>query len=149
MPRALVAASLGATLLASCTGGGEGDGSPGAPRCANPVKGPDGWILVRTRDVREGDHVGVRQEYRDPRGRRLFFLLGISGEVGEGLPFAGTIPVADGSEARLLGRDLTWALAWEAEPPCSATAVIGQGMPRSRFLAEMRETGIFGRRKGA
>ena len=133
-----------AAILAACSPADEpGGGDPRAvPRCTNPAKGVEGFVLTRTREFPERGHVGVRLEYRSPRGERLFYLVGISGEVGEGLPPVDEIELADGSDARLLGRGETWVLAWRDDPPCEPVAVVANGIGRARFLSLMRETGL-------
>ncbi len=133
-----------AALLAACSPAGEtgGEDPRAVPRCTNPAKGVEGFLLVRTREFPERGHVGVRLEYRSPDGERLYYLVGISGDVGEGLPLADEIRLADGSAARLLGRGTTWILSWRDEPPCEPVAVIANGIGRARFLALMRESGL-------
>ena len=134
-----------AALLAGCGGGPERPDAPEAPplpTCGNPAKGVKGFVLVERRQFRERDHVGVRLEYRDRDGRLLTYLVGVPGEVGEGLPLDRELHLADGNDGRLLGRGATWILAWDDEPPCTPVAVVGNRLARSRFLELMRETGL-------
>jgi hypothetical protein len=138
-----------AALAAACSGsgtplGGAGTSSPSPhvatrPRCTAPGTGLRGYVLVRTREIRFPDHVGVRSEFRDPRGRLLFFLVGIPGEVGEGLPVVeDELELVDGSVARVLGRGRTWVLAWSGEPPCDDLAVVGNELSRESFERALR-----------
>jgi hypothetical protein len=134
-----------AVLLAGCGGGAEHAATPEAPplpRCGNPAKGVAGFVLVERREFRERDHVGARLEYRDREGRLLTYLVGVPGEVGEGLPLDRELRLADGNDGRLIGRGSTWILAWDDEPPCTPVAVIGNRLARPRFLELMRETGL-------
>jgi hypothetical protein len=109
------------------------------PTCRAPGTGLRGYVLVRTREIRFADHVGVRSEFRDPRGRRIFLLLGIPGEVGEGLPVVDPeVDLADGSVGRLLGRDRIWILAWAGEQPCDDMAVVGNELSRGSFERALR-----------
>jgi hypothetical protein len=135
-----------AALAVACSNGGERSPAatspppdPARPRCTAPGTGLRGYVLVRTREIRFADHVGVRTEFRDPRGRRLFFLLGIPGEVGEGLPLVdGERQLVDGSTARLLGRGDTWVLSWRGPPPCDDLAVVGNELSRGSFERALR-----------
>lgn len=161
-----VGTALLAGLLMACAGGrgpaggpgpgGPGPGRPGAtagrpappevkPRCGmRPGRVPDGFVLAGTEDLDEGDHVGVRREYRDPAGRLLVYLLGIAGEVGEGATVVEEHRLADGSTARLLGDrgGPNWALVWDLPPPCRQAAVVGNGMTRREFTGLMQEAGV-------
>jgi hypothetical protein len=138
-------------LAMACSGGGEpspraapppGDAAS-RPRCSAPGTGLRGYVLVRTREIRYADHIGVRREFRDPRGRRLYFLLGIPGGVGEGLPVADPqVEMGDGSVGRILGHDRIWVLAWDAEPPCDDMAVVGNELSRESFERALRAAHI-------
>jgi hypothetical protein len=114
----------------------------GRPACAAPGTGLQGFVLVSEDERRYPDHVGARMEFRDPEGRRIFFLLGIPGEVGEGLPLVGEPSLVDGTPARLLGEVDRWVLAWEGEPPCRDMAIVGNEIGRSDFEAVLREASI-------
>lgn len=158
MRRLPAAVAAGSLLVASCFGG-RVTGEPAAPPAASRARGhgepaspprcdvlpglaPEGFALVRDRDRPQGGRVGSHRTYRSPDGRRLDYLLGIAGEVGEGLPLAGTPALADGSPARLLGRATTWALVWSEPPPCDQSAIIGNGMTRGEFLALLAAAGV-------
>jgi hypothetical protein len=134
-----------AVLGASCTGdrSAPSAGAAGKPRCeAQPGRGAEGFVLERTREVEEGDHVALRKDYRDRRGRLLVYLLGLSGEVGEGLPFLGDVEVVTGQPARFLGRGENWALVWEEGFPCRQMAVVGNGFRREGFVRVVVEAAI-------
>jgi hypothetical protein len=114
----------------------------GRPVCRAPGTGLQGFVLVREDQRRYGDHVGARMEFRDPEGRRVFFLLGIPGEVGEGLPLVGEPALLDGTPARLLGEEDRWVLAWEGAPPCRDMAIVGNEIGRSEFEGVLRDASI-------
>lgn len=101
-------------------------------------------MLVRTSERRHTDHVGLHLVYRAPGGARLDYLVGVPGEVGEGLPLAGEPELATGERARLLGRDETWVLVWPEPPPCAQSAILGNGMDREEFDEVVEGTGILG-----
>ncbi len=106
---------------------------------------PERFELQTRAQVHESDHVGVRMSYRDPAGRRLHFTSGISGEIGEAMPEAGTFQVPTGGTGRLLGfpgagRD--WILVWEEEPPCDARSVTGLAFTRAEFEDVLVASGL-------
>jgi hypothetical protein len=84
----------------------------------------------------------VHRTYRDESGIRLDLLLGVEGEVGEGLPLRGQVDLASGVQGRLLGRARTWILAWEEPPPCGQTALIVNGIGRRSFRRLVAGTGL-------
>jgi hypothetical protein len=110
--------------------------------CVQPGTGLEGYVLFRRGERRYHDHLGVRMEFRDPSGRRIYFLLGIPGEVGEGLPLAGTPRLLDGSVGRLLGEEDRWALVWQGDPPCEDMAVVGNLISKSAFRRALRAASI-------
>ena len=141
---AVIVATVG-ILGASCVGDPAPTSSddPGPPRCGTvPGRALEGFALVDTVDVPASDHVGVRMTLRDREGAEITYLLGIEGEVGEGLPLVDQPSLADGTRARLLGEARTWALAWEGNGPCGATAVIGSKIEKGRFLDLLRSSGL-------
>lgn len=151
MARAAVAA-LSVVVAASCGGGAPAPVRPetaptGAvrPRCDVPRgRAPEGFMLIRTADRPHPDHVGVHIVYRAPGGARLDYLVGVAGEVGEGLPLVEEVEMATGEPARLLGRDDTWVLVWPEPPPCAQSAILGNGMDRTAFDELVEGTGILG-----
>lgn len=126
----------------TATGSPEGGPTATKPRCEDRPGAVEGFVLTRSRDVPQGESIGVREEYRDSEGRSLTYLLGIFGEVGEGLPSEGELDLSGDATARLLGRDQTWVLVWEEQFPCDQIAVIGNGMSREAFEELMTEAGI-------
>lgn len=140
-----VIVAIAGILGASCAGGPTPTASeePGRPRCAAiPGRALEGFALVDQIDVPASDHVGVRMTLRDPDGREITYLLGIEGEVGEGLPLVDSPVLADGAVARLMGEAETWVLAWERDEPCVATAILGSGIERGGFLELLRGSGM-------
>jgi hypothetical protein len=110
--------------------------------CEPPIAPPAGFVQVGRVESRQADHVGVRTSYRSDDGRELQLLAGIPGEIGEGLPLAGTLRLADGLDARLLGGDERWVLVWGSEGICEPYAVIGEGFDRRSFVGLLREIGL-------
>jgi hypothetical protein len=145
----LVALVLGA----GCTGDPpasqpeKADASTGValPRCdASLGAPPPGFLLVRSREIRYRDHVGVREEYRHQDGRLLVYLLGVTGEMGEGATVAKDIELASGKIATLFGSGGSrgWSVSWSDEHPCPQLAVVGNGFRRGEFLAALTDSGI-------
>jgi hypothetical protein len=109
-------------------------GSGPKPTCdVFPGRGVEGFVLERTQPIDEQDHVAVRHEYLDPRGRLLVYLLGVHGEVGEGSPDRQDVALVDGTPARFLGGRGNWVLVWNDHPPCPQVAVVGNGFRREDF----------------
>ena len=140
-------------LGAACTGdrpagGPRTVGSPeaGKPRCdAYMGAPPEGFLLVRSREIRYRDHVGVREEYRHEDGRLLVHLLGVVGEMGEGASVVEDVELAaTGGRATLFGSGgrRGWSVVWSAEHPCPQMAVVANGFSRTEFLEAMRDAGI-------
>ncbi len=132
-------------LSAACGGGGRAGGStasPEPPRCETGFKVPAGFEPAGTFEEPAPDHVGVRLDFRDDRGRELHFSAGIAGEFGEGAAVAGSLRVATGEEATLLGGGETWILVWDEAGPCATHAVIGNGFTRDGFVSVLRESGV-------
>lgn len=145
-----IAAGVAMACLVAAACGGKPAGTTdtgsraGRPTlCAPPAKGVRGFVLVRRYDIAYRDHIGLRLEFRDGRGRRLYFLMGIPGGVGEGLPLLSTPSVAGDAPGRFLGRDDRWVLAWEGPEPCEDMAVVGNDLSRRRFRATMRRMGLW------
>jgi hypothetical protein len=101
-----------------------------------PGRGVEGFVLDRVQRIEEPDHVAVRREYRDPKGRLLVYLLGVFGEVGEGAAASERVSLVDGTPARFLGGAGNWILTWKEEPPCPQMAVVGNGF-RAQAFAEV------------
>ena len=140
-------------LGAGCTGDrpAAAPPSPGAsseagpPRCeASLGAPPEGFLLVRSREIRYRDHVGLREEYRHEDGRLLVHLLGVVGEMGEGASVVEDVELATGEAASLFGSGgrRGWSVVWSDEHPCPQMAVVGNGFSREEFLAAMREARI-------
>lgn len=133
-------------LLAVALAAAAGCASPGAPGgppvCEPPLAPPAGFVQVERVESRQADHVGVRTSYRASDGRELHLLAGIPGEIGEGLPAVGTVRLAEGTDARLLGQDQRWGLVWGSDGFCEPYAVIGEGFDRGSFLGLLHEVGF-------
>ncbi len=146
MTGAAAGALAAAILGAACTGDPRsGPDRPAAqrPRCDTPPgRGPEGFALRRTLEIDEGDRVATRLDYLDPEGRRLVYLLGLSGGIGEGLPVLGAVTIPAGPQARFLGRDEAWMLVWEDAFPCPRSAVVGNGFDRPGFVRLLVELGL-------
>lgn len=113
------------------------------PRCeALPGRAPEGFVLVRTRDVPAPSHIGTHRSYRSPEGARLDILLGAVGQVGEGIRLVEERELPSGLPARLLGEGRRWALVWEGEPPCVRNGIIVEGMGRAAFLGVLERMGL-------
>jgi hypothetical protein len=143
--RTAVAALAAAVLGAGCTDDRITRPTPtaGIPRCENPPgRGPEGFTLKRTREFDEGDRVATRQDYLDPEGRRLVYLLGLSGGIGEGLPLLARTTLPGGQAGRFLGRGEAWMLVWEDPFPCPQMAVVGNGFEREDFVRLLAAAGL-------
>jgi hypothetical protein len=143
--RTAVAALAAAVLGAGCTDDRITRPTPtaGTPRCENPPgRGPEGFTLKRTREFDEGDRVATRQDYLDPEGRRLVYLLGLSGGIGEGLPLLARTTLPGGQAGRFLGRGEAWMLVWEDPFPCPQMAVVGNGFEREDFVRLLAAAGL-------
>jgi hypothetical protein len=105
---------------------------------------PEGFVLVRTREFRYADRIGVREEYRDPDGRLLVHLLGVEGQVGEHATIADEVELATGEPATIFGdgEHPNWSLVWSGRPPCRQLAVVGNGFTRDEFEAAMSDAGL-------
>jgi hypothetical protein len=115
--------------------------SPEPSRCDPALQTPAGFEVTGSMEDPSGDHTGVRVDLRADGGRELHYFAGIAGEFGEGLPDRGTVTLADGSTARLVGRGTTWVLAWEGQEPCSPRIALGTGMDAEGFRVAMRQAG--------
>jgi hypothetical protein len=100
------------------------------------------FALHETQEVRYRTHVALREEYRDANGRRLFYLLGVVGEMGEGPGEFEPVTLADGTPATFFGQREGWGVFWASEHPCPQMAVIGNRMGREEFIGLMQEAGV-------
>jgi hypothetical protein len=100
--------------------------------------------LEETFEEEYPDHVGVRFGFRDDERRELHVLVGILGEIGEGLPVVGEVALADGGTASLQsGPHGVWVAVWEEGDRCDPRAVIANGVEeRSEFLDLLAEAGV-------
>jgi hypothetical protein len=145
--RAWAVAALAASVLAAgCTDERTPEARDPArprPRCDTPPgRGPEGFTLRRTQEVDEGDRTATRLDYRDARGRLLVYLLGLSGEVGEGLPLLAETRLPGGQPSRFLGSGRAWMLVWEEGFPCTQMAVVGNGFDRAGFVRLLVSMGL-------
>ena len=146
--RRATALIVGLTVLGGCTEDRQVPPAAGEPRSARrcdvrPGAVPEGFTLRRTRDIAQGSgRVGVREEYRDRDGRLLVYLLGVAGEVGEGLPLTGRPMVVGGERARFLGEAQNWVLTWHDEPPCSQMSIVGNGFEEEEFVGLLEDAGV-------
>ena len=99
-------------------------------------------MLQRTRELEEGDRIATRLDYRDAQGRLLVYLLGLSGEIGEGLPLLARPTLLGGERARFLGSGQAWMLEWEDAFPCVQVAVVGNHFARTGFVRLLVSMGL-------
>ena len=146
--RGAAALVVGLVVLGGCT---EDHRSRPQPRASEPIEGcdvrpgavPKGFTLRGSRGIPQGnDRVGMREEYRDRAGRLLVYLLGVAGEVGEGLPLGGRPTLMAGGRARFLGQASNWVLTWNEAPPCSQMSIVGNGFERDEFMSLLEEAGV-------
>jgi hypothetical protein len=69
-------------------------------------------------------------------------LVGIPGEIGEGLPAAGQLELTEGSSAELVGRDDVWIAIWDEGDRCDPRAVIGNGFTQETFEEALADAGL-------
>ena len=88
--------------------------------------------------------MGVRQEYRDPRGRVLVYLLGVPGEIGEGATVEDQVELTSGERATLLGTvgGKNWAVVWDGAFPCERNGIVGNGFERDEFAEILETSGV-------
>jgi hypothetical protein len=100
-------------------------------------------MLVRSREISNRDFVATRREYRDVDERLLVYLLGVTGEIGEGAPVVDEVSLANGEGATLLGGPVgNWAITWHEEFPCEQMSVVGNGFSREAFVGLMLDSGL-------
>lgn len=132
-------------LLAACTGGGERErgGTPSVTACEPPMAAPAGFEPLPRFEEEYADHVGVRLGYRDAERREVHVSVGIPGEWGEGLPFGGTVELADGGTAALLGRGReAWLAVWDEGDLCDPRVVLTNGFTRRQFVDLLEDLGV-------
>jgi hypothetical protein len=146
-----IALAVGLVLLgAVCTRerrppGGYGP-AQSSRRCLQiPGRGVEGFSLHRTREIDYPTHVALRTEYRDREGRRLFYLRGVLGEMGEGSGEFEPVTLVNGTPATFFGQRDSWGVYWQDDPPCPQMAVIGNAFRRADFIELMEEARILSR----
>ena len=154
----LIALAVLSVLAAACTGDGAPRSGPSRPASPSPTVSatelptcatwpggpPPDFIQVRERELRAADHVGVREEYRDPSGRVLVYLLGVPGEIGEGATVEEEVALTTGGSATLLGTvaGRNWAVVWDGEFPCERNGIVGNGFGREEFAEALESSGV-------
>ena len=111
--------------------------------CAVRFAAPSGFEPLETfEETTYPDHIGVRLGFRDEERREFHVLVGIPGEIGEGLPSAGDLELAEGRTARLVGQDRVWIVIWTEGDLCDPRAVIGNGFSRDEFVGALEDAGL-------
>jgi hypothetical protein len=130
-----------AVALAGCTAS-----EPAEPEdrlvCEVRFAAPAGFAPLDPFEEEYRDHVGVRLGFRDPQGREFHVLVGIPGEIGEGLPAAGQLELTEGRSAELVGRDDVWIAIWDEGDRCDPRAVIGNGFTQETFKEALADAGL-------
>jgi hypothetical protein len=127
--------------LAGCTRA-EPVESDDRPICELRFAAPAGFAPLDAFEEEYPDHVGVRLGFRDPQGREFHVLVGIPGEIGEGLPTAGELELTEERTAQLVGRDDVWIAIWDEDDRCDPRAVIGNGFTRETFEEALVDAGL-------
>jgi hypothetical protein len=112
------------------------------PTCEVRFEAPSGFEPLSTFEEEYADHVGVRLGFLDEQRRELHVLVGIPGEIGEGLPSAGEVELTEGRSGALLGRETVWVVRWDEADVCDPRAIIGNGFDRPSFLDALAEAGV-------
>ena len=133
-------ATVVAISVAAACGAHRGGDTP--PRCAPPMAVPAGFRVTAAFADPYPDRIASRTSLAGPDGRLLHRFAGVPGDIGEGLRPAGSVALAAGGRARLLGRGTVWALTWTTAGPCGARAILGSGFRRVAFLATLRRAGL-------
>jgi hypothetical protein len=127
--------------LCGCTGS-ETVEPDDRPVCDVRFAAPAGFAPLDSFEEEYPDHVGVRLGFRDPQEREFHVLVGIPGEIGEGLPTAGELELTEGRTAELVGRDDVWIAIWDEDDRCDPRAVIGNGFTRETFGEALVDAGL-------
>jgi len=135
--------SIGLLLVAlGACGGSVGSATDRRPVCEVRFAAPVGFAPIETFEDDYADHVGVRLGYRDDRQREFHVLVGIPGEIGEGLPPAGSLDLREGRIGTLVGEGTVWVVVWNEHDVCDPRAVIGNGFTRSGFEEFLGDAGL-------
>jgi hypothetical protein len=127
--------------LCGCTGSETAE-SDDRPVCEVRFAAPAGFAPLDSFEEEYPDHVGVRLGFRDPQEREFHVLVGIPGEIGEGLPTAGELELTEGRTSELVGRDDVWIAIWDEDDRCDPRAVIGNGFTRETFGEALVDAGL-------
>jgi hypothetical protein len=128
--------------LAGCAGRVAQPSTDDLPMCDVRFAAPTGFAPIETFEDPYPDHVGVRLGFQDPEGRQFHVLSGIPGEIGEGLPAAGSVALSEGRSGELVGRDEVWVVVWDEGDVCDPRAVIGDGFTRPEFEDLLGQAGL-------
>jgi hypothetical protein len=129
-------------VLSGCSNGAASSSTDGLPVCDVSFAAPTGFAPIETFEDPYRDHVGVRLGFEDPEGRQFHVLSGIPGEIGEGLPAAGSVALSGARTAELVGRDDVWVMVWDEGDVCDPRAVIGDGFTRPEFEELLGQAGL-------
>ncbi len=133
---------LALVALAACVSSSGSNPGDERPECQIRFAAPSGFDALETFEEDYPDHIGVRLGYRDDERREFHVLVGIPGEIGEGLPTAGDLDLRDGLTGVLVGRDEVWIVVWNEHDICDPRAVIGNGFTRETFVAALADAGL-------
>ena len=129
-------------VLAACEGDPEQSVEDQRTVCEVRFAAPSGFAPLDSFEEDYPDHVGLRLGFRDDREREFHVLVGIPGEIGEGLPPAEDLVLSEGRTARLVGEDPVWIAIWTEGDVCDPRAVIGNGFTRESFGAALEDAGL-------
>lgn len=110
--------------------------------CGVRFAAPAGFDPLEAFEEEYPDHIGVRLGFRDEDGREFHVFAGIPGELGEGLPAAGSVPLTEDRVGSLAGRARVWVLTWEEGGRCDPRAALGNGFTREQFQAALVDAGL-------
>lgn len=141
MIRALAAAVVASSVVLACSPERREEPPP-VPMCEVRFAAPDGFAPLEPFEEPYDDRIGVRLGFRAEDEREFHVFAGIRGELGEGLPEAGTVPLVDGGRASLVGDGRVWMAIWELGDRCDPRAVLGTGFRRAGFLRALVDAGL-------